>query len=54
MEHVSSTGEMKYKMLVGKPEWKRQFSRPRHRWQNDSKLNVKEIGLEGVDWIHLA
>jgi hypothetical protein len=40
--------------LVGKPERKRQLGRPRHRWEDDSRMDRKEIGWEGVDWIHLT
>jgi hypothetical protein len=40
--------------LVGKPEGKRPLRRPRHRWENIIRLNVREIGWVGVDWIHLA
>jgi hypothetical protein len=40
------------KMLVVKPEWKRPFARRLHR-QKDIKMDLKEIGLDGMDWIHL-
>jgi hypothetical protein len=48
-------GEMRnlYKILVGKPEDKRPLRRPRHRWE-DIRMYLKEIGWEGVDWMHLA
>jgi hypothetical protein len=42
-----------YKILVGKPEGKRSFERPRRRWE-DIRVDLKELGWEGVDWIHLA
>jgi hypothetical protein len=41
-------------VLVGKPEEKRPFRRPGHLWENNIKMDLKEIQLEGVDWIHLA
>jgi hypothetical protein len=40
-------------ILVGKPEGKRPLRRHRHRWE-DNKMGLSDIGLEGVDWIHLA
>jgi hypothetical protein len=53
--YVACTKEMKnaYKTLFGNPEGKRPLGRPRRRW-NDIKTNLREIGLEGEDWIHLA
>jgi hypothetical protein len=49
-------GEMRnvYKTLVGKPEVKNPLRGPRHRWDDNIKMYVKERGLKGVDWIHLA
>jgi hypothetical protein len=41
-------------ILVGKREGKRPLGRPRRRWENNIKVNLKEIGLEGMDWIHMA
>jgi hypothetical protein len=43
-----------YKILVGKSEGKRLLVRRRHRWEANITLNIREIGWEGVDWIHLA
>jgi hypothetical protein len=44
-----------YKVLVGKPEGKRPLGRPRRRWEDGIRMDLKEkIGLEGVDWIQLA
>jgi hypothetical protein len=40
-----------YKSLVRYLEGKRPFVRPRHRWKNTIKIDLKEIGCEGVDWI---
>jgi hypothetical protein len=42
------------KIFVGKPEWKRLLGRPRHRWMDNIKISLSEIGFVGVDWIHLA
>jgi hypothetical protein len=43
-----------YNMLVGKPEGKRPLGRPRSRLENNIRMDRREIGWEGVDWIHLA
>jgi hypothetical protein len=42
------------RILVGKPEGKRPIERPRSRWVDDIKMNHKEIGGGGMDWIDLA
>jgi hypothetical protein len=39
--------------LVGKPEGKRPLGRPRHRWMDNIKMDLLEIGLNVVDWIGL-
>jgi hypothetical protein len=46
--------EYAYRMLVGKPEGKRLRGRHRLRWEDDVKMNLKEMGWDGMDWIHLA
>jgi hypothetical protein len=53
--HVAFMGTMRnaYKFFVGKPEGKRQLGKPRRRWEVYVKMNVRDRGLEGVDWIHL-
>jgi hypothetical protein len=43
-----------YRLLVGKPEGKRPLGRPRHRWIDNIKMDLLEIGLSVVDWIGLA
>jgi hypothetical protein len=43
-----------YKVFVVKPEGKRPLGRPRHRWENGIRMDLREIGLGGVDWIRLA
>jgi hypothetical protein len=52
--HVVQMGEMRnaYNILVGKSEVKRPFGIPRLRWEDNIKMDLKEIGWEGVDWIH--
>jgi hypothetical protein len=54
--HVTRMGEKRnvYRLLVGKPEGKRPLGTPRHRWRDNIKLDLSEIGLGGVDWIGLA
>jgi hypothetical protein len=42
------------KILVGKPEQKRPFGRPRRRWKDNIKTNLREMVREGVEWMHLA
>jgi hypothetical protein len=43
-----------YKVLVGKPEGKRPLGRPRHRWEDEIRMDLREIGWGIVDWIQLA
>jgi hypothetical protein len=42
-----------YRVLVGKPQGKRPLGRPRHRWENNIKMALQEVGW-GMDWIDLA
>jgi hypothetical protein len=42
------------KVLVGKPEGKRPLGRPRRRWEDGIRMDLREIGLGGVDWIPLS
>jgi hypothetical protein len=43
-----------YRFLVGKPEGKRPLVRPRHRWEDGIRMDLREIGWEDVEWIHLV
>jgi hypothetical protein len=43
-----------YKVLVGKPEGKRPLGRPRRRWEDGIRMDLREIDLGGVDWIRLS
>jgi hypothetical protein len=54
--YVSRMGEKKndYRILAGKPERKRQLGRPRRRWVDNVKMDLREIGWDGVDWIDTA
>jgi hypothetical protein len=47
-------GRIVCKVLVGKPEGKRPLRRPRHRWENRIRMDIKEIGWGRVEWIQLA
>ena len=40
--------------LVGKPEGKRPLGRLRHRWEDNIKMELQEVGCGGMDWIELA
>jgi hypothetical protein len=42
-----------YRVLVGKPEGRRPFDRPRHRWEDNIKMNLRWDGWD-LDWIDLA
>jgi hypothetical protein len=58
MRWVEHTARMEgirnaYKIFVGIPEGKRPVEVPRHR-ENNIEMDLKELGYEGVDWIHLA
>ena len=55
-EHVARMEEMRgvYRVLVGKPEGKRPVGRPRRRWENNIKMDLQEVGCEGMYWIELA
>jgi hypothetical protein len=43
-----------YRILVRKPEKKRPLGRPRRRWVDNIKMDLREIGWDGMDWIDLA
>jgi hypothetical protein len=43
-----------YMILVGKPEVKRPIGRPRHRWEDNIRINLREIEWGGMDWTDLA
>jgi hypothetical protein len=53
--HVAHMGERRgvYRVLVGKPKGKRPLGRPRHRWEENIKMDLREIGIDGVNWIWL-
>jgi len=54
--HVAQMRERRgvYWALVGKPERKRPFGRPRCRWEDNIKMDLQEVGCGGMDWIELV
>jgi hypothetical protein len=38
-----------YRVLVGRPEGKRPLGRPRHRWEDNIKMDLRETGIDGVN-----
>jgi 3-oxoacyl-ACP reductase-like protein len=52
----SMYGEKKgvYRVVVGKPEVKRPLGKPRHRWEDNIKMDLQEVGCGSMDWIELA
>jgi hypothetical protein len=53
--HVARMGEPRnaYRILVGKPEGKRSLGRPRRRWVDYIKMDLREIGWDGMGWCGL-
>jgi hypothetical protein len=43
-----------YRALVGKPEGRRPLVRPRRKWEDNIKMDLREVGWGDVDWINLA
>jgi hypothetical protein len=43
-----------YRFLVGRLEGKRPLGRPRHRWEDNIKMDLRERGIDGTNWIQLA
>jgi hypothetical protein len=59
VEHVAHMGEGRaiYRVLVWRPEGKRPLGRPRHRWEDNIKMNQREMGLmgqTGFSWLRLG
>jgi hypothetical protein len=54
--HVARMGEVRgaYNILVGRPERRRPLGRPRRKWEDNIKMDLREIGFGNVDCIHLA
>jgi hypothetical protein len=47
-------GRGAYRVLVGRPEGKRPLGRPRHRGEDNIKMDLGETGIDGANWIRLA
>jgi 3-oxoacyl-ACP reductase-like protein len=43
-----------YRVLVGNSEEKQPLGRPRRRWEDNIKMDLQEVGCEGMDWMDLA
>jgi hypothetical protein len=54
--HVARVGEGRgvYRVLVGRPEGKRPLGRRRRRWEDNIKMDLMEIWIDGANWIQLA
>jgi hypothetical protein len=54
--HVACMGEGRgvYRVLVGRPEGKRPLGRPRRMWEDNIKMDLRETGIDGANWIQLA
>jgi hypothetical protein len=53
---VARMGERRkaYRIFVGKPKGRRPLGRPRRRWLDNIKMDLREIEWDGIDWIDLA
>jgi len=49
-------GERKvvYRVLMGKPEGNRSFGRHSHRWEDNNRMGLQEVGCGGMDWIEVT
>jgi hypothetical protein len=54
--HVARMGDGRgvYRIFIGRPEGKRPLGRRRRRWEDNIKMELREIGIDEVNWIHLA
>jgi hypothetical protein len=54
--HVACAGDRRgvYRVLVGKPEGKRPLGRPRLKWEDNIKIDLKNVTWGGIDWIEMA
>ena len=54
--HAACMGDRRgiYRVLVGKPGGKRPLGRPRHRWEDNTKMDLQEVGCGDMDWIMMA
>ena len=56
VRHVACMGERRVanRVLMGKPEGKMPVGRPRHRWEDNIKMDLQEVGWGSMDWIDLV
>jgi hypothetical protein len=54
MWHAWGKGRGVYRVLVGRPEGKRPLGRPRRRWEDNIKVDLREIGINRANWNRLA
>jgi hypothetical protein len=47
-------GRSVYRVLIGRSEGKRPLGRPRRRWEDNIRMDLREIGIERANWIQLA
>jgi hypothetical protein len=47
-------GRCVYRVLVGRPKGKSPLGRPRHNWEDNIKMDLREVGIDGVNWIWLV
>jgi hypothetical protein len=54
--HVARTGKRRgvYRVLVGNPEGMRPLDRPRHRWEDNTEMDLYEAGCGSMDWVELV
>jgi hypothetical protein len=54
--HVARMGDGGgvYGVLIGRPEGERPLRRRRHKWEDNIKMDLRELGIDGVNWIRLA
>jgi hypothetical protein len=52
--HALGEGRGVYRVLVGRPEGKRPLGRPKRRWEDNIKMDLREIRIDGTNWIRLA
>jgi hypothetical protein len=54
MWHAWVEGRGVYRVSVGRPEGKRPLGRHRRRWEDNIKMDLREIGIDGANWIPLS
>jgi hypothetical protein len=54
--HVARMGERRgvYRVLVGRPEGKRPLGRPRRMWEDNIKMDLREMGRTGFSWLRIG